>query len=110
LLGDLPGVPSGGGFEGIDFSSPELINFLASRANDLATLVLVGANDTNRELQFVPREVTGFEPTLEINAAHAAATAVPEPATWIMLMLGMAAIMFTGSRKFVSNSTLRETL
>ncbi len=103
LLGDLPGVPSGGGFEGIDFSSPELINFLASRANGLATLVLVGANDTNRELQFAPREVTGYEPTLTVNAAHAVSTTVPEPATGIMLMLGMAATMFTGARKLVSN-------
>ena len=100
LLGDLPGVPSGGGFEVVDFSSPELVNFLASRANGLATLVLVGANNTNRALQFVPREVTGLEPTLAINAAPAAVTTVPEPVAWVMLLIGMS-IILTGSRTLV---------
>ena len=68
-LGDLPGLPTGGGLNQTEFSSPELVNFLNSRAGGLATLLLVNASGKNRELLFVSKESGAADsgPTLAIN-------------------------------------------
>jgi len=60
-LGDLPENLSGSGQQ-IDFASTELDNFLTSRIGGFATLLIVGADGTDRELLFSTKETgTGSE-------------------------------------------------
>lgn len=54
-LGALPANLSGSG-QKIDFSSTELDNFLTSRIGEFATLLIVGADGTDRELIFSTKE------------------------------------------------------
>jgi hypothetical protein len=91
LLGDFPENLSGDG-QTITFRRAELDDFLNSRAGGLATLLIVGADGSDRELLFGTREAAGFEPTLTLNAVATATTTVPEPATWIMSLLAIIAL------------------
>lgn len=54
-LGDLPENLAGSG-QHIDFSSAELDSFLTSRIGGFATLLIVGADGTDRELIFSTKE------------------------------------------------------
>lgn len=91
LLGDLPENLAGTD-QTITFSGTELDDFLNSRVGGLATLLIVGANGSDRTLLFGTKEAAGFEPTLTLNAVATATTTVPEPAAWIMSLLAINAL------------------
>ena len=98
LLGDLPTLNPNPNGELVDFSSPELVDFLNSRAGGLATLLIVGANGSDRELIFRTKEYPGFAPTLTLNPtggalAATSSLAVPEPSAWLMLVVAVAATL-----------------
>ncbi|MEO2044957.1 MAG: hypothetical protein ABGX16_00100 [Pirellulales bacterium] len=79
-VGDLPGNLSGSGQQ-IDFSSTELDNFLTSRIGEFATLLIVGADGTDRELLFSTKETGAGSARPELTFTDDVGPPPPPPPT-----------------------------
>lgn len=81
-LGNFPENLSGGG-QTIGFSSTELDNFLNSRAGGLATLLIVNADGTDRNLLFATKETGNGTIGPKLSGI------VPEPTSLAMALFGL---------------------
>ena len=92
LLGDLPGLNPNPNDTPVTFSSGELDNFLNSRAGGLATLMIVGANNTNRLVLFHTKESVDPDFGFQIAPPTLSFDVIPEPTSLALAMLGIVSV------------------
>ena len=92
-LGNLPENLSGGG-QTIAFSSAELDSFLNSRAGGLATLMIVNAVGTNRDVLFATKETGNGSVGPMLSGIT-----IPEPASMALALFGFVGFGFARRRQ-----------
>jgi hypothetical protein len=87
-----------GAFNGfkLDFSGATITDVTLDSAT---TLTPVGFSFTGDEVLLNLAELTGFEGQMTILDVSATASAVPEPSTWALLLLGFAGLGYAGLRR-----------
>jgi hypothetical protein len=77
------------------FSSPELLSFINAQSDDLVSLRLWRTTENVGNESFAAREhLTLAPPTLTLTP-----TAIPEPATWSMMLFGAMTLFRVGMRR-----------
>ncbi|MGI9430553.1 MAG: PEP-CTERM sorting domain-containing protein [Bythopirellula sp.] len=97
LLGNLPELNPNPNNTDVNFSSAELDNFLNSRAGGLATLLIVGSNNTNRELLFHTKE--SVDSNFGFPVGPPQLFMVPEPTSLALTLLGIVGVGLNRGRR-----------